>query len=65
MIKDRNTLHPTIESRCFPFLGFFPAAFDTYGMLEPAYHQMDVLQETGYWVYYDYYTKNWKYKKLF
>ena len=43
-----------------PFSGFVPAAIDSWGKFEASYHQMDVLQATGYWVYYNWYKKDWK-----
>jgi hypothetical protein len=42
-----------------PFSGFAPTIADSYGFFEYGYHQMDVYESTGYWVYYNWYTKNW------
>jgi RHS repeat-associated protein len=43
-----------------PFSGYVPAIFDSYGFFEYYYHQFDVWNDTGYWVYYDMYGKDWR-----
>jgi RHS repeat-associated protein len=47
-----------------PFLGLGLGICDNFGLFEPIYHQMDVWQQTGYWVWYDMYKNEMRYKNL-
>lgn len=44
------------------FVGFIPAVMDSFGFFEPLYQSLDVYEKTGYWVYYNMYTK--KFQKI-
>jgi len=47
-----------------PFSAYLPSIADSYGLFEFLYHQADVNEKTGYWVYYNWYTKQWKKIKI-
>jgi hypothetical protein len=47
-----------------PYAGLFLSVLDNEGLFESDYHRWDVYEDTGYWVYYDFYSKKFKKIKL-
>ncbi len=54
-----NILWTSCDARV-PFSGIVPQVMDSYGTFEYHYHQFDVLEHTGYWVYFNIYTSKWR-----
>ncbi len=54
----------TAASTAAPFSGNIPGIFDFQGNFEYLYTQMDVLQKTGKWIYYNPYKNTWKSKNI-
>jgi hypothetical protein len=48
----------------FPFAGYPGSVLDSFGFFEFSYHQFDVYEATGSWVYYNWYSGNWHQIKL-